>query len=98
MDAVCVTEKVCDAKMQAFSESIKRHEEGLERQTEKTSDIRELIVEMAEINKRHDSEIDNHGKRLAELESKPSKRWETIVEAVLRWGIVAALVALLAIK
>lgn len=39
---------------------------------------------MGEILKNHDEKLDNHEHRLGDLESKPAKRWDIIINAALQ--------------
>lgn len=77
--------------------SLKRRMDKVEEQSKAINDlaisVKELAINMNAMNEKQEEQ----GKRLAELESKPSKRWEQVVSIIIT-TIVGALLGFLLSK
>ncbi|MBE5766188.1 MAG: hypothetical protein E7335_03280 [Clostridiales bacterium] len=77
---------MCDERFRRDKERIDRNEDEMRR-------VRELTVQMGEMIKRHDSQIEGHERRLMTLEKQPSEQFGKIKTAAIT-AIVTGLVGL----
>ena len=93
--AVCYErQKVIDERFARDKHDIQAlqvHQEDAER---RTAEIEKLNVQMAEILKKHEAQIDDHEKRITSVESRDGKKWGKVTDCIIS-GVVAALVAAL---
>ena len=64
----------------------------MKEQDEQIRKVQDLTIEMGEMIKRHDERILDHGARLKAIETKPSKRWDMVIDKIIT-VIVAGFVA-----
>ena len=77
---------MCDERFRRDKERIDRHEEEMRR-------VRELTVQMGEMIKRHDNQIEAHERRIMNLEKQPSEQFGKIKTAAVT-AIVTGLAGL----
>jgi len=87
--------------MDAEEERQKRMDERFQRDRERLEKLEVTNEELKNITTRLDIIIENqqkqleaHEKRIVEIESRPSRRWETIANTALNWVVTAALAAM----
>ena len=101
MEEKYVTEEVCGERQKNAAERFSRDKERLDLQEKKMEKVSDLSIQMGEMLKRHDDELQNHDKRLETLESKPGKLWDTLIMEVIKLlasGAVGAVIAYLTMQ
>jgi predicted nuclease with TOPRIM domain len=101
MEEKYVTEEVCGERQKNAAERFSRDKERLDLQEKKMEKVSDLSIQMGEMLKRHDDELQNHDKRLETLESKPGKLWDTLIMEIIKLlaaGVAGAVIAYLTIK
>lgn len=83
-----VTEEVCTERQKNAAERFARDKERLDLQEKKMEKVSDLSIQMGEMLKRHDDELQNHDKRLETLESKPGRLWDRVIFALI--GAIAS--------
>lgn len=71
----------------AHARAIEQHDKRLDSHGEQLDDIRETLAALREIERQNQQRLDAQDERIAALEAKPSKRWETATNYVLTAGI-----------
>lgn len=85
-------------RQKRMDERFARDKEELKEHDEKIDKLTELSTQMGEILKNQQTALANHDRRIAEIETKPARRWDIIVNAVLQWLVVAFLGAIMYFK
>ena len=101
MEEKYVTEEVCGERQKNAAERFSRDKERLDLQEKKMEKVSDLSIQMGEMLKRHDDELQNHDKRLETLESKPGKLWDTLIMEIIKLlaaGVAGPGIAYLTIK
>lgn len=91
-------DEVEEERQKRMDERFDRDKERLENLEVTSRDLKEITVRMDTIIENQQKQLANHEQRLAEMESKPGRRWDVIVNAVLQWLAVAVLAAVIIIK
>jgi len=76
-------ENLCDERFRRDKERLDDYEKGMQ-------EVQKLSVQMGEMIKRHDSQIDNHEKRISSIERQPADQYGKI-----KMAIVTALISVL---
>ena len=93
-----VSKDMHDGRCQIEDERFARDKERIEKTEENLHKISEASVLFTEILKRHECELDDHGKRIVAIESKPSKlvnAAQIAAISALASSLVAGVVALI---
>lgn len=85
-----VPQAVCNEKHKALENYLSNDKAALAKQAGEIKDVQEAIVVLTEIQRRHETEIDDHEGRLRGIEAKPAKRWEGVVGQIVQLIIAAA--------
>lgn len=85
-------------RQKRMDERFARDKEELKEHDEKIDKLTELSTQMGEILKNQQTALANHDRRIAEIEAKPAKRWDIIVNTALQWVVVAILAAIVVLK
>ena len=85
-------DKLYDERLARDKERIEHHEEHMKEQDDAIRKVQDLTIEMGEMIKRHDERIADQGERLKAIETKPTKRWDMVIDKIIN-AVVAACVA-----
>ena len=90
-------DKLYEERFARDKERIEKHERHMDEQDAERREIKELTIRMGELLDKHDEKIGNHEKRIEAMETKPSRRYELVMDKIIN-AIVSACVAWLMTK
>lgn len=85
-------------RQKRMDERFDRDKERLDKAEVTNEDLKQITARMDVIIENQQKQLTNHEKRLVEMENKPAKRWDLIVNSVLQWIVVAVLAATVIFK
>jgi anti-sigma-K factor RskA len=91
-------DEVDEERQRRMDERFARDKERLDRVEITNEDLKQLTARMGVILENQEKQIANHEKRLADMESKPARRWDIIVNSALQWLAVAVMAAVVVFK
>lgn len=78
----------------AHSRAIEMHDKRLDAHSADIHKMQQLLVKLTQIEEQNQARINAVEQRLAEIDTRPAKRWDTLVVAVLT-AVVAGMVGYL---
>lgn len=90
-------DKLYDERFQRDKERIENHEAHMKEQDDAIRKVQDLTIEMGEMIKRHDERLHDQAQRIRQIEQKPGKRWDMVIDKIVN-AVVAACVAWLMTK
>ena len=90
-------DKLYDERFQRDKERIENHEAHMKEQDDAIRKVQDLTIEMGEMIKRHDESLHDQAQRIRQIEQKPGKRWDMVIDKIVN-AVVAACVAWLMTK
>lgn len=100
-----VNQEVCKERHEKMDERFDRNKERLDandinikKLEERQNKIETLTMQTAEILKNQNTVIESYNKRIVDLESKPAKRWDTLVTSAIQWIVTAVMAAYIIFK
>lgn len=85
-----VSEKVCFERHKALEEYLGNDKKNLEKHDGEIKDVQEAIVRLTALMEKQDKADCDHEERIRTIESKPAKRWDSLIAQIITI-IVAAL-------
>jgi hypothetical protein len=93
----CVDE-LNEERQKRMDERFARDRERLEHLEVTNEDLKQITARMDVIIENQQKQLENHEKRIMEIESKPARRWESMVNTALQWIVTAFLAATIYFK
>ena len=88
--AVPVTRDLCDERHKALEQYLSNDKAKLLKHDTEIKNVQDAILVLTEIQRRHESEIDDHEDRLRGIEAKPGKRWDSVTAQIIQLIVAAA--------
>ena len=87
-----------EERQKRMDERFERDQARLDKLEITNEDLKQLTARMGVILENQEKQLANHEKRLYDIESKPARRWDLIINAALQWAVVTFLAAVVLLK
>jgi hypothetical protein len=86
-----VSQAVCDERHKALENYLSNDKKMLQEHDLEIKDFKEAMVVLTAIQARHEKGLDDHEGRIRGIESKPGKRWDSIVNQIIQLILAAGI-------
>jgi hemerythrin len=90
MERKAVSQEVCDERHKALEIYLSNDKNKLAKHDGEIRDVQEAIVRLTILLEKHHNEIEDHEERIRSIETKPAKRWESMIVQIISLLAVAA--------
>ncbi|HEX2986116.1 MAG TPA: hypothetical protein VHO71_04800 [Caproiciproducens sp.] len=98
LSEVSRVDEVEEERQKRMDERFARDKERLDKVEVTTEDLKQIVVRLDVVIEDQRKQLANHEQRLVEMESKPARRWEAVINTVLQWLAVAIMAAVVVFK
>jgi len=90
METKAVYQEVCEERHKALEIYLSNDKNKLAKHDGEIRDVQEAIVRLTILLEKHHNEIEDHEERIRSIETKPAKRWESLIVQIISLLAAAA--------